>query len=97
MQLRGFLYRKVKQLAESRKRQERKIDKDMRISKATKKAVNKLKFFMRRGIRKTEHNVDLKLNQVLENLQTSNELNKSIIKQNQTLISLLKKKRKSAH
>ncbi len=92
MQLKGLLYRKLKELAEKGKKEQKRIEED--ITRETHEAISELESFMSKDIKKVERNVDVKLNQVLKNLEILNRLNKSIIKQNQALIGLLRKGKK---
>ena len=88
VQLKGLLYRKLMDLTEKRKNEEKRIKKE--ITQETHQAVDELESFVNKDVKKVEHDVDVKLNHILKNLETLGRQNEIIFKQNQTMTELLK-------
>ena len=99
MQLKGLLYRKLVELAKARKKGEEKIKKDHitireDIDKESDEIVKEIESLIRNDTKKSEQNIDGKFDRILKNFETLNKLNRTLIQQNQTIISLLRKKKK---
>jgi hypothetical protein len=88
VQLKGLLYRKLMEVAKTRKKEEKRIKKE--ITQETHHAVDELESFVNKDVKKVEHTVDAKLNHILKNLETLGRQNEIIFKQNQTMTELLK-------
>jgi phosphoenolpyruvate-protein kinase (PTS system EI component) len=95
----GLLYRKLTELTKARKKGEKQIKKEHKtlskdIDRESDEIVKELESLIKMDMRKSEHDIGDKFNRILKNLQTLNKLNKAVISQNQSLIGLLKKKRR---
>lgn len=98
MQLRGLLYRKLREFAENRRKAEKRSHKEHKtlrkdIDKESDEIIGELEVLMKKDAKKAGDDIDSKFDQILKNLETLNRLNKTVIKQNQVLMNLLKKKK----
>ena len=99
MQLKGLLYRKLVELTKARKKEQEKIEKEHviireDIDKESDEIVEEIQSLIKNDTKRSEQNIDEKFDRILKNLDVLNKLNRIQVQQNQSIIGMLKKKRK---